>query len=343
MASDELDDNMIIAHLGESSDQFFGAVVPPIFMNSLHVHATMEQHFNVKRFEKNNYCYGRESNPTVTIVEQKIAALERGTMALCFSSGMSAITSAIMAVCNAGDPIICIKNIYAPTRRFLSEYCKPKFHISVTYVKGDALDELESAIQENTRLIILESPTSLVFSVCDIAGIAGIARAHGIRTLIDNTYCTPLFQKPLDMGIDLVMHTATKYMGGHSDIIAGVLVSKDTNLIKSIACNERELYGGILGPMEGWLLLRGLRTLSLRLNAHQAAAMRIAQYLAQNPKVKKVNYPGLVSHPQYKLISKQQKGSSGLLSFELDGTPEQAVKTVRCHANFSGGRVMGRL
>lgn len=317
---------MILTHLGDDYEKYYGAVIPPIFMNSLHVQKDIEGLNNLDRFKEGNFCYGRESNPTISIVERKLAALERGTMALCFSSGMAATTSAIMAVCNANDHVICVKNIYGPTRIFLDRYCKPKFNISTTYVKGDDISEIESAIRSNTKMIIFESPTSVVFSICDISAIAKLAKSRGIKTLIDNTYCTPLFQKPLEMGIDFVMHTATKYLGGHSDIIAGVLVSKDTKLMEHIACNERELYGSILGPMEGWLLMRGLRTLKVRLNAHQTTALQVAELLEKNSKVRKVNYPGLASHPQHDLIKKQQKGSSGLLSFELDGTFEKSVK-----------------
>ena len=332
-----LNDDMIITHLGDDYEKYFGAVIPPIFMNSLHIQKSIEELALLDRFSEDSFCYGRESNPTVRIAEKKIAALEHGSMALCFASGMAATTSAIMSVCNANDHIICIRNIYGPNRKFLENYCKPKFNISTTYVKGDDIGEIESAIRPNTKLIMFESPTTAVFSICDISAIAELAKSREIKTLIDNSYCTPLFQKPLDMGIDFVMHTATKYLGGHSDIIAGVLVSKDTKLMQRIACNERELYGGILGPMEGWLLIRGMRTLRVRLEAHQAAALQVAEFLETSSKIRKVNYPGLATHPQHDLIMKQQKGSSGLLSFELDGTFEQSLKLCNSLEVFKTG------
>ena len=328
---------MIVTHLGDDYEKYFDAVIPPIFMNSLHVKKNMEKLNSVERFSDTDFIYGREANPTVGIAEKKIAALEHGTMALCFASGMAATTSAILSVCDAGDHVVCIRNIYGPTKIFLDQYCAPKFHIATTYVRGDDLSEIEAAIRPNTKIIVFESPASLVFSVCDIRAIAGLAKPKGIRTLIDNTYCTPLFQKPLDMGVDLVMHTATKYLGGHSDIIAGALVSKDTELMQRIACRERELFGGILGPMEAWLLIRGMRTLRVRLEAHQAAATQVAQFLDRHPKVRKVNYPGLPSHPQHELIAKQQLGSSGLLSFELDGTFEDAVRLCDSLQVFQAG------
>lgn len=320
-----MDENMIATHLGDDYDKFLGAVVPPIFMNSLHIHQSIEEMSQMDRFSDETFIYGREANPTVQIVEKKVAALENGSMALCFGSGMAAISSAIMSVCGAGDHVICVQNIYGPTRTFLEDYCARKFHMTTTFVKGDDLSEVEAAIRPDTRLIVLESPTSLVFSVCDLRGIANLARSRNIKTMIDNSYCTPLFQKPLDMGIDFVVHTASKYLGGHSDVIAGVLISKDEKAMRRISCDERELYGGILGPMEGWLILRGIRTLRVRLEAHQAAAMQVAAFLEASGKVRKVNYPGLASHPQHALIQSQQKGSCGLLSFEPDTDIDRTV------------------
>mgnify|MGYP000997113621 CR=1 FL=1 len=187
---------------------------------------------------------------------------------------------------------------------------------------------MESNIRENTSLIILESPATFVFTVVDIKAIADIARRHGIKTYIDNTYCTPLFQKPLDLGVDIVMHTLSKYLGGHSDIIGGVLVSKDEELMRRIMGQLREWFGGIIGPMEAWLVLRGMRSLDARLYQHQKTAMAIAQFLENHPKVKKVNYTGLPSHPQHEIIKRQQTGHTGLMSIELNASPEEAVKFI---------------
>lgn len=333
----QLNDDLILTHLGDTYDKYFGAVIPPIFMNSLHVKKNMEDLNSVERFSEDDFIYGRESNPTVQLVEKKIAALEHGTMALCFASGMAATTSAVLSVCGAGDHVICIRNIYGPNKKFLDDYCGNKFHLATTYVRGDDLDEIQAAVRSNTKLILFESPVSAVFTVCDIEGIVKLAKSKGIRTLIDNTYCTPLYQKPLDMGVDFVMHTASKYLGGHSDLIAGVLTSKDTEAMRKIACGERELFGGILGPMEGWLMMRGMRTLQVRLQAHQAAALQVAEYLEKSEKVRRVNYPGLKSHPQRALIEKQQTGSSGLLSFELDADFETTVKFCNSIQVFQAG------
>ena len=192
-------------------------------------------------------------------------------------------------------------------------------------MSGERIEDFEESIRPETKLIILESPSSIIFSLQDLRAVAGLAKRHGIRTYIDNTFCSPLFQKPLDMGIDLVMHTMSKYIGGHSDIIGGVLVSKDEELMREISADIREWFGGILGPMEGWLALRGIRTLQVRLKQHQENALAVAEFLEGHPKIKKVYYPGLKSHPQYELMRRQQSGNSGLLSFEVDAEPAKTA------------------
>ena len=322
------DDLLTLTHAGDDYDKFYGAVVPPIFMNSLHVFKSSEDFSGFTPFTDDRYIYGRVANPTVVIAEKKIAMLENGARAAIFSSGMAAATAAVMATCKAGNHIICMRDTYPPLRRFIDNLCVPSLNMSVTYVAGHDVSEFEAAIKPETSLIILESPATFVFSVTDLRGVADIARKHGIKTYIDNTYCSPIFQKPLDLGIDISMHTLAKYLGGHSDIIGGVLVSKDDELMRRIMVEMREWYGGIIGPMEAWLLIRSLRTLIVRLNQHQETAMEIAQFLEKHRKVKKVNYTGLASHPQADIIAKQQTGHTGLMSIELDAPPEAAVKFI---------------
>ena len=198
----------------------------------------------------------------------------------------------------------------------------------VTYVAGDDIRELENAIKMNTSLIILESPATFIFKVVDVAAIAGIAKKHGIKTYIDNTFCTPIFSKPLDLGIDIVMHSISKYIGGHSDINGGVLVSKDAELMDNVQLHYREYFASILGPMEAWLAIRGLRTLPLRVKQHQETAMAVAQYLENHPKVEKVYYTGLASHPQHEIIQKQMTGHTGLMSFLLKENASKAVEFI---------------
>lgn len=324
------DEQLLIAtHLGDEYDRYLNAVVPPVFMNSLHVYPTMEDYYAADALKEEKYIYGRCANPTAHLLERKLAALEHGTSAAVFASGMAAATSAIMATCRSGDHILCMRDVYQPIKRFMAAVGTPRLKIDIPFVTGLDLDEVEKAIRPNTRLMILESPATFVFTVVDIAGICEICKRHGVTTYIDNTYCTPLFQNPLDMGVDLVMHTLSKYLGGHSDVIGGALISKDEERMRQIIEQTREWFGGILGPMEAWLVIRGLRTLDARLVQHQATATKVAAYLENHPKVARVYYTGLPSHPQAALIARQMRGHTGLMSLSLkDASPEKAVAFV---------------
>ena len=321
---DNMDENMIVTHMAENYELYMNAVTPPIFMNSLHICNSIEHYYDLP---KNHFIYGRYGNPTVEIVEKKIAALESSSRAFLYASGMAAATAAVMGTCKAGDHIICVHNAYGPFQEFLNDYCRKELDINVTFVRGDVLEEMKDAIQNNTALIVLESPGTATFSLVDLAEVANIASQNGIKTFIDNTYCTPVFQKPIEFGIDIVMHSCTKYLGGHSDLIGGVLVTNDEETIAKLA-KQRTWFGGIIGPMDAWLIMRGLRTLPIRMKQHSETAQLVAESLEKNEKIKRVYYPGLKSHPQYELAKKQQTGSSGLLSFEIDGTEEQAVNFV---------------
>ncbi len=330
------EDLLALTHAGENPARYLHAVVPPVFLNSLHVYESQGEYAGDVACD-DHYVYGRVSNPTVEIAEAKVAELEHAARAAMFASGMAAATSAIMATCKAGSHIVCQKNCYGPVKAFINNLLVPNFGMTVTYVSALDLAELEAAIRPETSLIILESPATFVFTVVDIAEIAKIAKKHGVRTYIDNSYCTPIFQKPLDLGVDIVMHTMSKYIGGHSDIIGGVLASKDEALMDLIARQTRELFGGIIGPMEAWLVIRGLRTLDVRVRQHERNAKEVASWLERNPRVRRVHYTGLASHPQAEIIRKQQTGSTGLLSFELDGTGADAVRLVDSLKLFGKG------
>lgn len=319
-------DLLAMTHVGEDPHKYMGAVTPPIFMNSLHVFDTVDDYFDVDIFNDQFY-YGRASNPTVTILEKKLAALEHGSRAVVFSAGMAACAAAIRAVCKAGSHVICVRESYGPVQHLLDEYLCPKMNFSVTYVVGKDVKEFEDAIRPETDLIILESPSTLVCNIVDLKAVAELARKNNIKTYIDNTYSTPIFQKPLDFGIDIVMHTMTKYIGGHSDIIGGVLISKDEELMREIMV-QRDWFGGVLGPMEAWLAIRGLRTLDVRMQKHNETGIKVAQYLENHPKIKKVYYTGLPSHPQYELARSQQSGECGLLSVEVEGTTKDVATFV---------------
>lgn len=328
-------DLLAMTHLGEEPSKYMKAVTPPIFMNSLHVFDSVEDYFSVDIF-KDEFYYGRASNPTVSILEKKLAALEHGSRAVVFSAGMAACAAAILAVCKTGSHIICMKESYGPVQHLLNDFLAEKMNVTVSYVQGTTVEDFEEAIRPETDMIILESPSTLLFSVVDLEGVAKTARKHGIKTYIDNTYSTPVFQKPLDMGIDLVMHTMTKYIGGHSDLIGGVLISKDEAFMEKIMV-QRDWFGGVLGPMEAWLAIRGLRTLDVRMQRHHETAMKVAEFLEGHPKVKRVYYTGLKSHPQYELARRQQKGECGLMTIEINGSAEQTAEFVNSLKLFGIG------
>ncbi|MHB1295246.1 MAG: trans-sulfuration enzyme family protein [Anaerolineae bacterium] len=323
----------ILTHLGDDYDRFLGAIVPPIFQNSLFVQP--KDGCVCKDLYGNNYSYTRGNNPTIEIAEQKVAALEGGEAARCFSSGMAAISSAILYWIQKDSHVITLRSIYGGTRGLFDSYLK-KFGVEVTYVSGTDPDEFEAAIRPNTRLIYLESPSSFIFAMQDLEKIARIARAHGIATVIDNTYATPLHQNPIKCGIDMVVHTASKYLGGHSDIVAGVVVGTD-EAMRNIAGNERALLGANMDPHQAWLLIRGMRTLSVRLRQHALNAMKVAEYLEGHPKIKQVFYPGLESHPQYELGKRQMSGYCGLMSIVPDGTQESIYRFIRGLQYFQWG------
>lgn len=318
---------MITSHYGEEYEKYYNAIVPPIFMNSLNVFHEIDDYFDADVHDKHTYVYGRVQNPTVRILEDKVAALEHGIAAYAFASGMAAATTAVLSVVKTGQNIVCLRNAYGPLKTFVQSYCPTHLGTTLTYVKGNDLSEFEEAISENTGLVILESPSSVVFSLQDIEAVCRLAHKRGAKVYIDNSFCTPIFSNPLDLGADIVMHTTSKYMGGHSDIIGGILILRDPELAKKIVAH-RELFGGIIGPMEAWLVLRGLRTLSVRVKAHEACAMKVAEFLENHPKVDRVYYTGLKSHPQYNLVQKQQRGSTGLMTFEIKGNTQDAKKVI---------------
>lgn len=327
---------MITSHYGEEYEKYYNAIVPPIFMNSLNVFEEIDQYFDAKVHDKHTYVYGRVQNPTVRILEEKVAALEHGVAAYAFGSGMAAATNAVLSVVKTGDNIVCLRNAYGPLKNFVENYCPAHLGTTLTYVKGNEISEFEEAITDKTSLVILESPSSVVFTVQDIEAVSTLAHSHGAKVYIDNSFCTPIFSNPLDLGADIVMHTASKYMGGHSDVIGGMLILREEELANTIVAN-RELCGGIMGPMEAWLVLRGLRTLSVRVKAHEETAKKVAEYLQNHPKVDKVYYTGLLSHPQSELIQKQQRGSTGLMTFEVKGGAEEAKKVINSLKVFKIG------
>ncbi len=308
--------NTLMVHDNDQYHDQFGAVVPPIYQNSLFTFSSWEAIEQAFEDKINNSIYSRGKNPTVAFVEQKIATLAGGEKSKLFASGMAAVSAGMLHFLSAGDHIITLKNIYGPSISLINDFLIPKMNIEVSYVSGTDIDEIMSEIKPNTRLIYLESPSSVVFRLQNLQQIAAIAKQYNIATAIDNTWATPLFQKPLALGIDLEIHSCSKYLGGHSDIVSGVLIGCE-KLIDAIHVREYELLGAKMAPAEASLLLRSLRTLDLRMDRHQQNALKIAEFLNSHPQIALVNYPGLASFPQSELAQQQMSGFSGLMSFRL--------------------------
>jgi cystathionine beta-lyase len=315
----------IVTHLGDEYERFHGAVVPPIYQNSLFVFENFEQLTDAMKDEQSSYLYWRGTNPTVEIVEKKIAALEKGERCKLFSSGMAAISSAILTFLQSGDHVLSISNIYGPTTKFFT-YIE-KFGISHTNTLNTDLDAIQSLIRPNTKVIYLESPTTMSFKLVDLKAIASLAQQRGIKTIIDNTWATPIFQNPITYGIDIVVHSVSKYLGGHSDLVGGALITSK-EIMDHLFYHEYQLFGGVMPPYEAWLLMRGLRTLPIRMKVHQESGLKIASFLEESSAVKVVNYPGLESSPDYKLGKEQLKGYTGLMSFELKNNTYESVRKV---------------
>lgn len=320
-------------HFAEDREANLGAPAPPLYQCSTFTYPTAEQFENRRSLEPLRYIYTRESNPTTLLLERKIAELEMAEAARAYSSGMAAISAAILSCVKAGDHVITIDTVYGPTRRLLSDYL-PRFNIETTYVRGTEPSHFEQALRPNTKLIYLESPSSLLFELQDLAAVASLARRRGISTACDSSNATPYFQNPIALGIDLSIQTATKYIGGHSDLVAGFVAGSNERM-QPMASMEGELLGGIADPFCSWLMLRGLRTLGVRLDRHQRNAMQVARLLESDARVARVYYDGLESHPQAVLARKQMRGHSGMLSFTLrDGRREAAYAVVNALKYF---------
>lgn len=309
-------DKTMLIHYNEDRSKYQGAVVPPIYQNSLFVFENWDAIDIAFDNPTDNYIYTRGNNPSASIVEDKIAKLCGGEKAKLFASGMGAISSAILHYVKAEDHIITLKNVYGPANNFISTYLKSKCNIESTFVLGKDIKEFEDAIRPNTSLIYLESPSSAVFTLQDLEKISALAKKHNIKTIIDNSWATPIFQKPLELGIDMEVHSCSKYIGGHSDVVAGVIIGKEKD-IDEIFINEAALLGAKVAPFEAWLILRSLRTLPFRMKEHEKNTIAVANFLNNHEAVKKVYYPGLEDFDQYELGKKQMSGYSGLFAFEL--------------------------
>jgi cystathionine gamma-synthase len=305
---------------GANLDKQNAPVSEPIYQTSTFQVTDSEMQVRVTNTDM---FYTRYGNPTHTAAENRIAELEGADEALLFASGMNAITTVLMALMKAGDHIVAQRDIYGGVTKFLSGWL-PKFGIETTFVDTTDYDQHVRAIRPNTKLLYLESPTNPTLRIVDLRRTAAIAREHGLISAIDGTFGTPINQRPVDFGIDLVLHSGTKYFGGHTDLICGVAAGRK-DLIDAIR-STRTTLGGVMDPHAAYMLLRGIKTLGVRLERQNASALRIAEFLTAHPKVRSVNYPFLPDHPQRALAMQQMKGGGGVLSFEVEGTGEDAKR-----------------
>ncbi len=310
--------NTKVIHGGQHHDPSTGAVMPPVYQTSTFVQTSPGQPLNP------DYEYSRAANPTRSALENALASIENGTRGLAFSSGLAA-TDCVLRSFKAGDEIIAMDDLYGGTyRMFTRIYANSgiKFH----FVDMNDLAKFESLINENTKLVWVETPTNPLMKIADIAEIAKITKKHKILFAVDNTFATPYLQKPLDLGADIVMHSATKYLGGHSDVIAGALIVKDAELASQLHF-QQFATGATLGPMDSFLVLRGIKTLSLRVQRHCENGAKIAEFLLNHPKVERVYYPGLPSHPYHDIAKKQMIGGfGGMVTFTFkSGKKEDAI------------------
>ncbi|MEQ9453587.1 MAG: PLP-dependent aspartate aminotransferase family protein [Phycisphaeraceae bacterium] len=302
-------------HEGVYQDKTWNSVTTPIYPSST---------FSFPKLgTPPKYDYTRSGNPTRGGLEESLASLEGGTVSLATSTGMSAITTA-MFLFEKGDHLVTGNDIYGGTYR-LFEAVLPKLGITFSFVDMRDVDAVKAAIRPETKALWIETPSNPLLNIVDIEAMVALAKAHGLMTLADNTFLSPIFQRPLDLGVDVVVHSTTKYINGHSDVVGGAVIAKDPELGARVR-DAGNAIGSACSPFDAFLVLRGIKTLPLRMKAHQENAEKLAAWLEKHPKVSKVYYPGLASHPQRALIQKQMLGNGGMLSFELDATEAEIPK-----------------
>ena len=313
----------VLTHFGENRKQYFNAVSPPVIQSSNFVFDTVQEFRDAVGDELSHHIYTRGNNPTVEILRKKIAALESAEDALVTSSGAAAIAASVMSQVKAGDHVICVDKPYSWTYKLLSNLLS-KFGIEVTYVDATSVVEMRAAIQPNTSVLYLECPNSLTFEISDLRACSALAKDNGLISIIDNSHCSPIFQRPIEMGIDIVVHSATKYLNGHSDVVVGVIASSK-EIINQIFVNEYMTLGINISPHDANLVIRGLRTLELRMNRSDETAHKVVSFLKSHDKIEKVIFPLDPDFSQYELAKTQMTGCGGLITIVLEVQDKPAV------------------
>jgi cystathionine beta-lyase len=317
-------------HAGQEPEATTGAVIVPIFQTSTYAQEAVGVH--------KGYEYARTHNPTRQALEQALAALDGGTHGLAFASGLAAETT-MMLMLSAGDHVICGDDVYGGTYRLFDKVFK-RHGLVFDYVDTSKAEEVAAAIRPETKLIWLETPTNPLLKLADIAGIAKVARERGVLTLVDNTFASPYFQRPLELGADIVLYSTTKYLGGHSDVVGGAVITSNDDVAERLRFLQNAA-GGVPGPFDCFLVTRGLKTLAVRMRAHEANALQVARMLEEHPAVERVIYPGLPSHPQHELAQRQMCGFGGMISIVLRGGEAAAREMVRRTKIFTLAESLG--
>jgi len=307
-------------HVGQEPDPATGAIIVPIYQTSTFVQQDLGKH--------KGYEYSRTSNPTRAALERNLAALERGRFGLAFASGMAAI-NAVMSLLKAGDQVVAGHDLYGGSFRLFEQVLKG-FGLEFSYANTTRIEEVERSLRPNTRIIFIETPTNPLMEITDLSAMASLARRRGLLLVVDNTFMSPYFQRPLEHGADIVVHSTTKYLNGHSDGVGGAVILNDQALADRLKFIQNAA-GAVLGPFDCWLVLRGVKTLAVRMACHNENGLAVARYLEKHPRLKKVHYPGLESHPQFALAKRQMSGSGGMLSFDTGSLDEAraVLKSVR--------------
>ncbi len=307
-------------HVGQEPDPATGAIIVPIYQTSTFVQQDLGKH--------KGYEYSRTSNPTRAALERNLAALERGRFGLAFASGMAAI-NAVMSLLKAGDQVVAGHDLYGGSFRLFEQVLKG-FGLDFSYANTTRIEEVERSLRPNTRIIFIETPTNPLMEITDLSAMASLAHRRGLLLVVDNTFMSPYFQRPLEHGADIVVHSTTKYLNGHSDGVGGAVILNDQALADRLKFIQNAA-GAVLGPLDCWLVLRGVKTLAVRMACHNENGLAVARYLEKHPRVKKVHYPGLESHPQFALAKRQMSGSGGMLSFDTGSLDEAhtVLKSVR--------------
>ena len=317
-------------HAGQEPDPSTGSIMTPIYQTATYAQAGLGEH---KGFE-----YSRTGNPTRAALEACIAALEEGSYGLAFASGMAA-ESAILSLLSAGDHVVSCDDTYGGTYRIFERVMR-RYNVEASYVPAGKLADYEKAIRPNTKMIWLETPTNPLLRLIDIQAIAALAHSRNLLVVVDNTFASPYFQQPLKLGADIVVHSTTKYINGHSDVIGGALVTSNEEAYQAIKFYQNAA-GGVPGPFDAWLTLLGLKTLAVRMRQHEANALAVSAFLQEHPRVEKVYYPGLPSHPEYALAKRQMSGFGGMVSFQFKGTYEDVAQMVRRFQVFALAESLG--